>query len=135
MFIELARADDPFRVQSGASHVAADLDPRVLFTTRWPGAFAELHTRSVSAGNSESSGTITYERAYSTPPLVLGAIRRSDGGIIYPFAYTYGVQVSASAWSALNDYLKLEATSTSVRYRICSQSGGYNGTLKVWVVG
>jgi hypothetical protein len=134
MFIEMARADDPFRVQSGSAHIADDLDPRVLFTTRWPGAFAEEHTRSVAAGGAEVVGAITFGRAYGTPPLVLGAWI-AGGAVNYPFAYSYGVKVNTTAWSCLSNYVKFEVTATSLRYRICRQSGAQSGTLKVWVVG
>ncbi|MDF2809493.1 MAG: hypothetical protein K0S56_524 [Microvirga sp.] len=137
MFIEFARADDPFRVQTGAAHIAADLDPGVLFTTRWPGAFAELLTVPVSVGATEVTGTIAYSRSYSSIPLVIGAVDRNSGGPLYPSAYMYAVEVGSSGnWSAVNDYIKLEANTVHVRYRLCSQaSGSYSGTLKIWVVG
>ena len=132
MFIEFARPDDPFRVQSGSSHIADDLHSGVLFTTRWPGAFAELLTVPVSVGANEVSGTLTYGRSYSTIPLVIGAVDRSSGASLYPSAYTYGVRVSATAWSVVNDYIKLEANTNHVRYRLCSQaSPPYSGSASV----
>jgi hypothetical protein len=137
MFIEFARSDDPFRVQSGAAHVSDDIDPRVLFSSRWPGAFAELLTVPFSVGASEISGVVAYGRAYSSIPLVLGAVQVSGGGVFYPYAYTYGQAVGTQGnWSVVNDFVKLEATTVNVRFRLCSQDGApYGGTLKIWVIG
>ncbi len=137
MLIEFARADDPFRVQSGSVHIDADLDPRVLFTTRFPGAFSELLTVPVTVGIPEETGLVAYGRAYSSIPLVLGVVVSSGGRIIYPSAYKYGqVANSEGNWDVLNDYVKLEASALNVRYRLCSQdTGSYSGTLKIWVIG
>jgi hypothetical protein len=137
MLIEFARPDDPFRVQTGTVHVAEDLDPRVLFTTRWPGAFAELLTVPVSVGGNEVTGLVAYGRAYSTTPLVLGAVDQNGGAPLYPSVYTFSEKVGDQGnWFVARDYVKLEASTVNVRYRFRSQaSGSYSGTLKIWVIG
>lgn len=135
MFIEFARADDPFRVQSGAAHVSNDLNPAVLFSSNFRGARCEVFSTAVNINAGEQAGTWVFSQSYSSIPLLLGAFVASDGRIFYPEMYLYTLRINTDVYQSVVDEIKFEVGLTNAVWRVLGQNEAKSGTLKAWVIG
>jgi len=126
---------DPFRVVAGTSPVSDDLDPAVLFSSRWRGGATEFFQTSFGVGGSEVSGTFWFGRSYATVPLALGVAYSPQVGFIYPQGYVHSRKFSNTVWGYTADYLLIEVTGGYVTFRARRDSGAIDMNLRIWVLG
>jgi hypothetical protein len=132
MRIDFLTPGDPFRVVAGAAPISDDLDPAVLFSSKYRGAVAESFQTTFGAGG---SGTFYFSRTYPAIPLVLAAAYSTAQGIIVPYGYVYGVRTGTGTYSSSYRYLLLEATQSYCSFFSGNNIYGETLTLKLWVIG
>lgn len=122
LHLELGNPADPFRVSAKAGGAVSDLDPALMFSSKYKPAICERH---VVTG---PGGTFYFSRTYPTFPLVIGC--RNDG--LYPW------RESASTWSG-NFWFKshdLGFWFNAYQDRVTwATAGGLSGTFLFFVIG
>lgn len=136
MLIQFAQNDDILRVMSNNAYVPDDLDPRVVFSSKYRAGLLESFTTTRSFGTSEISGTYPLANSYNVRPLVL-AVAIIGGAPLYPSGWCHAWMTnpqSASSWVGEADYFVVRTTLTTVEYRLRQQSSG-TAQIRIWVLG
>lgn len=121
-------ASDPFRVEASASPIANDLDPLVLFSSKYPAAHVDYYTAYVGGG---AGGTFYFSRARGYVPTVMGVVY-TGAEVIVPYRYMQiGVSASNGAVSLqIDERFTLESTTS-----YCNWYTSVGGWLRLWAFG
>ncbi|MEZ0169941.1 hypothetical protein [Microvirga sp. TS319] len=136
MLIQFAQNDDPLRVMSNNAYVADDLDPRVIYSSKYRGGVCEYFTTTRSFGTTEISGTFALAGSYSVRPLVLG-VAIIGGAPLYPSGWCNARMTnpnSASSWVGEAEYFIVRSTLSAVEYKLRQPASG-SAIIRIWAMG
>jgi hypothetical protein len=136
MLVQFSQNNDILRVMAGSSYVSNDIDPRVIFSSKYRAGVCDSFSTTFAFGTAETGGTYPLGNTYSVRPLALGVVL--VGGVpIYPSGWCHAKQMnpeSGTSWVGEAEFFVVRTTSTAVQWRFKSQSAG-TGTLRLWVLG
>ena len=137
MLLQFGQNGEAMRLMSGSSYVAADLDPRVIFSSRYRSGLIESFVTTVTVGTSEVSGSFPLAYSYAVPPACFGTAV-SGGTILYPYGYSLSTLTdvnSNTSWVNSSEYFIIFSSTSGVHFRIKRLNSTATVTIRLWALG
>jgi len=137
MLLQFAQNGDAMRLMSGDAYVAADLDPRVLFSSKYRSSLIESFVTTITVGTTEVAGDFWLGHNYAVAPACFG-VAVANGTILYPYGYSLSTLSdvnSNTSWVNSSEYFVISATISRVFYRIKRLNSTATTTIRLWAMG
>jgi hypothetical protein len=137
MLLQFSQNGEAMRLMSGNAYVAADLDPRVIFSSKYRSGVIESFVTTVTVGTAEVAGSFPLAHSYPVSPACFG-VAIVGGAILYPYGYSLSTLTdvnSNTSWVNSSEYFVIFASLSGVFFRIKRLSDTATVTIRLWAMG